>query len=156
MLRAASVFLLLAAPVFGGEATVTDSFVLDAPYEKVVAWLDTNQPKVRSAINVELVSDQDGVLKLRRANRRGEWIWWQDDVITQRNGEWKLNSRLVETVEGGLEHFESEVILVSSGGKTAISATSTARVAEASDREIRTDLHGRARRIRELLEKELR
>lgn len=155
MFRAIGVLLILAAPVFGGEATVTDSFILDSPFEKVVAWLDTNQPKIRAAVNVQLVSDRDGVLKLRRVNRRGEWVWLQDDVITQRNGEWKLRSRLVESLEGGLEHFESEVVLVASGEKTAISATSSARVKEANDREVRTDLHGRARRIKELLEKEL-
>lgn len=138
-----------------GDASVSESFHIDAPHDAVVDWLEAHQTACREAMNVRLVSEEDGVLTLHRENRRGSWTWKQRDSITKASGRWSLSSRLIEGLEGGIEEFASDVAITADGRRTLVAASTRVRVSGVGDKELRIDLHGRGRRLEELLKREL-
>lgn len=154
-MRTIAAWLLMAGAAVAGEATVTDSFHIDAPQELVVEWLDAHQSECRAAMSIRLESQADDVLTLSRENRRGRWVWKQRDTVSRHPGRWHLESTLVEALEGGIIAFASDVVVAADGRRTLVSATSTVDVEGVTTKELKVDLHGRARRLRELLHREL-
>lgn len=155
MRPALMVWLMMTASALAGEASVTESFHVDAPHEAVIDWLGSHQAECRTAMSVQLIGESDGVLTLRRENRRGHWVWTQRDTITTAPGRWHLKSRLVDGLEGGIRRFESDVTITADGNRTLVSAVSTAEVENVSHKELKIDLNGRGRRLQELLRREV-
>lgn len=154
-MRVPTTWLLMMGSALAGEASVRESFHIDASHDEVVAWLDSHQDDCRAALNIRLEEQAGDVLTLKRQNRRGLWRWRQRDIVTSEPGRWHLQSTLVECLEGGIQALASDVVLTADGQRTLVSATSTAEVDGVTTKELRIDLHGRGRRLRELLQREV-
>jgi hypothetical protein len=152
---AATVACLVASLAAAGDARVIKSFTLDARHDVVVKWIEAHQSECREAMKVFLVSEDDGVMTLRREHRRGVFEWRQRDIVTSEPGRWMLQSSLVEGLRGGIKELTGEVKLTADGDRTSIEASTRAEVIGISDQELRVDLHGRGRRLEELLRKEV-
>lgn len=146
---------LSSSSLVAGEASVAESFRVNATYGEVVRWLEANQSACRDAMSIRLESQDGPVLTLSRQNRRGRWVWKQRDVITNTPDRWHIESTLVECMVGGIQAFASDAVIAADGERTLVSATSTLKVDDVSSKELKIDLHGRARRLRELLEREV-
>jgi hypothetical protein len=142
---------LAEASAFAGEATVTDQFELDAPFERVTAWIDANGAAIRDAVNVKLVEQHRDTLTLRRENNRGCWVWKQREDVSKTAGRWSYTTKLVECVEGGVTRLDGTVTIEELGGRTKITATTSAEVEDIKSRDLRFDLFARARRIKKLI-----
>lgn len=147
--------LLACSVASAGEASVTDEFVLNAPFERVTEWIDSSAAKIRESVNVKLVEQQGDVLTLARENNRGRWVWKQQESVTRTKGTFKYVTALVESVEGGVKKLDGVVVIEEAGGKTRVSATTVAEVDGLRDKEVRFDLLSRARRIKKVLQESL-
>lgn len=147
--------LLICSAAFAGEATVTDEFILEAPFDRVTDWIDSSAGKIRESVNVKLVEQQGDVLTLSRENNRGRWVWKQKESVTRTKGTFRYITALVESVEGGVQKLDGVVIIEEAGGRTKVSATTTAEVEGLRDKEVRFDLLARARRIKKVLQESL-
>lgn len=151
----AILFALLEVSSFAGEASITDEFVIEAPFDRVTAWIEANAAKVRESVNVELVEQHGDTLTLKRENNRGTWIWRQHETVSKTKGRWLYTTRLVESVEGGISRLDGTVTIEESGGKTKILAKTAAVVDDVSNRDVRFDLFARARRIKKVMQENL-
>lgn len=147
--------IALSSAVLAGDATVTDEFVLDAPFDRVVAWIDASAAKIRESCNVKLVEQKGDVLTLSRENNRGRWVWKQKENVTRTKGAYKYVTALTESVEGGINRLDGVVIIEEHGGKTKVSASTTAEVDGLRDKEVRLDLFSRARRVKKVMQESL-
>lgn len=151
----AILFSLLEVAAVAGEAAISDEFVINAPFDRVTAWIEANAAKVRESVNVELVEQHGDTLTLKRANNRGTWIWRQHETVNKTKGLWTYSSRLVESVEGGISRLDGTVTIEESGGRTKIVAKTAAAVDDVSSRDVRFDLYARARRIKRVMQENL-
>lgn len=143
--------LLISGVAAAGEATVTDEFEVNAPFDRVTAWIDSSAAKIRESCNVQLVEQNGDQLTLKRENNRGRWIWKQRESVTRTKGSFKYVTTLTESVEGGISRLDGVVIIEESGGATKIAASTTAEVDGLRDKEVRFDLLARARRIKKVM-----
>lgn len=146
---------LVCGVVFAGEATVTDEFLLSAPFDRVTEWIDSSASKIRESVNVKLVEQHGDTLTLARENNRGRWVWKQKETVTRTKGSFKYVTALIESVEGGIRKLDGVVIIEEAGGKTRVSATTIAEVNGLRDKEVRFDLLSRARRIKKVMQESL-
>lgn len=147
--------ILLSSAAVAGEATVTDEFTLNAPFDRVTAWIDASAAKIRESCNVQLVEQAGNELTLKRENNRGRWVWKQREIVTRTKGTYKYVTSLTESIEGGVSRLDGVVIIEESGGKTKVSASTTAEVDDLRDKEVRFDLLARARRVKKVMEEGL-
>jgi hypothetical protein len=148
-------FLLAAGSAVAGDAIVSDSFTIAAPFERVSKWIESSGDKIRDSVNVKLVEQHGDTLTLRRQNNRGIWQWKQRESVTKVAGRWQYETTLVESIEGGVEKLDGVVEIREDGGKTTVSAKTVAEVDGVSSRDLRFDLLSRARRIKKLMQEEL-
>ena len=151
----AVLFAILGGAAIAGDAEISDEFVLNAPFDRVTAWIEANAARVRESINVVLVEQHGDTLTLKRENNRGTWVWRQHETVNKTKGLWTYTTRLVESVEGGISRLDGTVTIEESGGRTKIVAKTAAVVDDVSSRDVRFDLHARARRIKRVMQENL-
>lgn len=147
--------LLVSSAALAGEATVSDEFTIDAPFDRVSEWVDASAAKIRESCNVQLVEQAGNELTLRRENNRGRWVWKQRETVTRAKGSYRYVTALSESVEGGISRLDAVVIIEESGGRTKVSASTTAAVDGLRDKEVRFDLLARARRVKKVMKESL-
>lgn len=138
-----------------GEASVSDEFVLEAPFDRVSKWIDGNADAIRESINVQLVEQHGDTLTLRRQNNRGSWQWKQKESVVKVSGRWEYTTTLVESIEGGIQKLDGMVEIREDGGKTRVVAKTVAVIDDVKSRDLKFDLQARARRIKKLMQEEL-
>lgn len=151
----AILFALLEAAAIAGEAAISDEFVLNAPFDRVTAWIEANAAAVRESVNVQLVEQHGDTLTLKRENNRGTWVWKQRETVDKTKSRWLYTTTLIESVEGGISRLDGTVTIEEAGGKTKIIAKTAAVVDDVNSRDVRFDLHARARRIKKVMQENL-
>jgi hypothetical protein len=146
---------MVASVAAAGEATVTDEFVIEAPFARVTEWVDSSASKIRESCNVELVEQAADVLTLKRQNNRGLWVWKQRESVTRSKGRFTYVSSLVESLEGGISRLDGTVTIEEVGGRTKVSAKTAAVVDGIRDRDVQFDLRARARRVKNIMQENL-
>lgn len=135
-----------------GEATVKEEFIIEAPLDRVTAWVDGHAAELRDSVNVQLVEKVGEVLTLKRKNNRGTWVWRQRESVARTASKYSYATALVECLEGGIRRMDGVVSMEQDGSRTKVTATTTAEVEDIKSRELEYDLKTRARRIKKVLQ----
>ena len=140
------------------EAQVDTEITVNAPVEKTINFIEKNPKLFREAAEIELLQDLgNGKLKVRRESPKGVFIWIMQEHIAKKDGMYHYKSTLVESIEGGIEKSDTDIIVQSNQDGTLINVKISAIVnnKRVKTSELRFDLIIKASKIRRLLEANL-
>lgn len=140
------------------EAQVDTEITVNAPVEKTINFIEKNPKLFREAAGIELLQDLgNGKLKVRRESPKGVFIWIMQEHIAKKDDMYHYKSALVESIEGGIEKSDTDIIVQSNQDGTLINVKISAIVnnKRVKTSELRFDLIIKASKIRRLLEANL-
>ena len=152
--------LVLFVPVltYGAEAEVNTEIAINASVERTVGFVKNNPKQFREAAGIELLQDLgNGKLKVRRESPKGVFIWIMQEQIEEKDGTYRYKSSLVESVQGGIEKSDTDIIVQSNRDGTSVSVRISAVVNNGRVRttDLRIDLKNKVNKMRRLLESNL-
>ena len=155
-----SIFMPQIASAANAEATIQKEIELRSTAQRTIDWIESHRDAVREASGVSLVEDLgDGKFKFRRDSNKGVFIWIAKETIeTKPDGSFVFKSTMIESIEGGMEFSDSEVVIKDiRGGVNVYLKTSTGinnrRVASG---QLRIDTNVHLNRVKRLLEENVR
>lgn len=153
-----AILFLVPTALFGAEAAVKTEFTVNAPFQKTVNFIDRNQQQLRNAAGLEVLENLgEGKIKVRRDTPKGVFIWVMTEEIEEKDGLYRYKSKLVESIQGGIEQSDTDIILQTNRDHVTVSVSIHAVV---NNRRIRNidlsiDLKRRIRRVEQLLQANL-
>lgn len=152
-----SVILALFVPVlsYGAEAEVNTEIILNSSIEKTINFVEKNPAQFREAAGLELLEDLgNGKLKVRRGSPKGDLIWIMQENIEKKDGLYRYQTTLVESIEGGIEKSDTDIVVQSYRRGTSVSVRIAVTVNNKRIRnnDLRISLNSKVNKVRRLLE----
>jgi hypothetical protein len=111
------------------EAKVERQIVLKSSVKKVSDWIDANKDDLREASGINVLEDLgNGKYKVRRNSPKGVFVWVTKETKEIKNGTFVFRSDLIESIQGGITEFSSEIIVKNQQNMALIHITSSAGV----------------------------
>lgn len=157
-LFAALILLFAPAFIYAAEAEVNIEFTINSSLEKTVRFLQNNPKKLRDAAGLELIEDLGGGnLKVRKESLKGVFVWIMKEEIENKNGIYHYKSKLVKSLEGGIEKSNTDIIIRSNRDHVVVSLKISAGVnnGRVNNFDLRFDLNNKVNRVKRLLRSNL-
>jgi hypothetical protein len=111
------------------EAKVERQIVLKSSVKKVSDWIDANKDDLREASGINVLEDLgNGKYKVRRNSPKGVFVWVTKETKEIKNGTFVFRSDLIESIQGGITEFSSEITVKNQQNMALIHITSSAGV----------------------------
>jgi len=152
------VLLVASTSVYGAEASFKSEFTVNAQYEKTVNFVKKNPAQLRRAAGLEVLQDLgNGKLKVQHETPKGVFVWVLQESIEEKDGLYRYQTYLVESIQGGIESSNTDLILQVNRDHVSVSSSSSAVVNNGRVRsaDIRIDLSKSTRRVERLLQSNL-
>ena len=152
--------ILLFAPAFAhaAEAEVNTEFTINSSLEKTIRFVENNPKQLREAAGIELIKDLgDGNFKVKRESAKGTFIWIMKEEIENKDGIYRYKSKLVESIEGGIEKSDTDIIIQTNRDHIIVSLKISAVVnnGRVKTTGLRIDLKNKVDRVKRLLQSNL-
>lgn len=150
--------LFIPAVVHAAEAEVDTEFTINSSLEKTIRFIENNPNQLRDAAGLELIEDLgDGNLKVRRESLKGVFVWIMKEEIEKKDGIYRYKSKLVESIEGGIEKSDTDIIVQANRDHVIVSLKISASVnnGRVKNADLRFDLKIKVNRVKRLLQSNL-
>lgn len=152
--------ILLFAPAFAyaAEAEVNTEFTINSSLEKTIRFVENNPKQLREAAGIELIEDLgDGNFKVKRKSAKGTFIWIMKEEIEHKDGIYRYKSKLVESIEGGIEKSDTDIIIQTNRDHIIVNLKISAVVnnGRVKTTGLRIDLNNKVNRVKRLLQSNL-
>lgn len=149
-----SFFILVAAPLFGGESWHEKEFEVRQSPKVISDWLKDHPKEVARSTGSELISKEGNKVRVRQDTPKGMMEFTLQETIKDNGKVYDYKSKLIQVHEGLIEDQETIVKLSPSRrGGTIVTITLSASVRETKPIAIKTGLNKSARGFQEMVER---
>ena len=111
------------------EAKVERQIILKSSVKKVSDWIDGHKDDLRDASGMNVLEDLgNGKYKVRRTSPKGIFVWVTKETKESKNGTVVFKSALIESIQGGIVEFGSEITVKNHQNMVLIHIVSSAGV----------------------------
>lgn len=131
------VILFLSCFLFGfnfsygadAEAKVERQIILKSSVKKASDWIDGHKDDLRNASGINVLESLgNGKYKVSRNSPKGIFVWVTKETKEIRNGMIVYKSTLIESIQGGIVEFSSEITVKNHQNMALIHIASSAEV----------------------------